>query len=153
MKSSYRLLMVAFLSLILVGCSKTGGTSNVERPAIEIPSMNTGIGGIEDKEGNHDLQRYFYNITLANNEDEEVLIKEIQLVLPSEFEVRLVDKALNVPVNKSISPKSFINVSGTLDFNAAGLSKEDIIKLNPHIESVKVINEKIISLEKWSSNH
>jgi len=150
MKPSLRfLLLVTILSLVLIGCSQTGSTSDAQRPAIEIASLSSGIGAVEGKGDIHNVQRYSYNITLANNDKEEVFVREIQLVLPSEFEERLLTKSLQVPVNKSIAPKSFINISDTLDFNAAGFSKDDILKLNPHIASVKVISEKMISLDKW----
>lgn len=143
------LLLFIILSSSFVGCSRAGNVSDVQRPTLEVSHMSSGIGAIEDKGGNHDAQRFTYSIAVANNDSEEVYIKEIDIILPAEFAQRLITKQQIITVNKAIPPKSSIDVESSLDFDATGLSKEDIVKLNPHISSVKVISEKIISLDKW----
>ncbi|SHI48736.1 hypothetical protein [Desulfosporosinus lacus] len=70
--------------------------------------------------------------------------------MPKEFEETLVTKQLTVTVNNEIAPKSSIEIKGSLDFKTIGLSKDDILKLDPRISSIKVTNERTINLEKWS---
>ena len=151
MKIGGRILaFVVVFSIILVGCSRTVNIPDIQRPGLEISSMGTGLGAVDVNDTNHDIQRFSYSIALANNDKDEVYIKETILVLTPEFEKILITKQLTVPVNKTILPKSSIDIKGSLDFNAAGMSKDDILKLNPRIKSVKIVSEKTISLDKWS---
>ncbi len=138
------------ISIFLYGCSRTSNIPDTQRPGLEISSMGTGLGAVDVNDNNHIIQRFSYSIALANNDKDEVYIKEITLVLTPEFEKILITKQLTVHVNKTILPQTSIDIKGSLDFNAAGMSKDDIIKLNPRIQSVKIGNEKTISLDKWS---
>jgi molybdopterin/thiamine biosynthesis adenylyltransferase len=130
------------------GCDKTGGTiQETQQPCLEINGMVTSIGSGATDRNNHDVQTFSYTMDLTNNNVTETFIKEVTLVLPKEFEERLISKHLTVPVRKSVSSKSMIQIKGSLDFDAKGLSKEDIMHLNPRIISVNITNEQMISLE------
>jgi len=150
-KANIRFLVLAIiLSLIIVGCSRTGNVENTQSTGLDISSMVTGIGAIDTNDNSHDIQRFSYTINLTNNDKDTAFIKDVTLVLPKEFEQTLITKQLTVDVNKDISTNSTVEIKGSLDFNAKGLSKDDILKLNPKILSIKVTNERTISLEKWS---
>jgi predicted NUDIX family phosphoesterase len=154
MKIGRGILTIVFvLSVLLAGCSKTVNVPEVQRPGIEISSMVTGIGAVNANDTEHNTQRFSYSISLTNHEKNEVIIKEITLVLTPEFEKILITKQLTVQVNKTITPKSSIEIKGYLDFNAKGMSKDDIVKLNPRITSVKVLSEETISLDKWANSN
>lgn len=140
------LVLVVILSLITFGCSRSGNVEDIQRASLEISNMSTGIGTVDTNNNSHDIQRFSYSINLANNDKDTAFIKEVTLVLPKEFEETLVTKQLTVTVNKDIAPKSSIEIKGSLDFKANGMSKDDIIKLDPRISSIKVTNERTISL-------
>jgi hypothetical protein len=144
------LVLVIFSSLFNFGCSSAGSSVNIQKPGLEINNVITAVGSAytDTNNNNHDIQRFSYTISLTNNDMDTVLIKEIALELPKEFEETLITKKLNVTVNKDLLPKSSIEINGSMDFRAIGLSKEDIIKLDPRIVTVKVINERTISLQK-----
>jgi len=142
------LVLVVILSLITFGCSRSGNVEDIQRTSLEISNLNTGIGFVDTNNNSHDIQRFSYSINLANNDKDTAFIKEVTLVLPKEFEETLVTKQLGVTVNKEIAPKSSIEIKGSLDFKANGLSKEDILKLDPRISSIKVTNERTINLER-----
>ena len=144
------LVLVVILLLTTIGCSRAGNVEDIQRTGLDISNMGTGIGSVDTNDNSHDIQRFSYSINLTNNDKDTAFIKEVTLVLPKEFEETLVTKQLTVTVNKDISPQSTIEIKGSLDFKAIGLSKDDIIKLNPRISSVKVTNERTISLDKWS---
>lgn len=151
MKVTYRFfILVVTLMLITNGCTGTANVQDIQRTGLEISTMGTGIGAVDTNNNSHDIQRFSYSISLANNDKDTVFIKEVTLVLPKEFEETLITKQLTVTVNKDILPKSAIEIKGSLDFKANGMTKDDIVKLNPRILSVKVTNERTISLEKWS---
>jgi hypothetical protein len=151
MKVNFRFfILLAILSLITYGCAGTANVQDMQRTGLEISTMSTGIGAVDANNNSHDIQRFSYSIALSNNDKDTVFIKEVTLILPKEFEETLITKQLTVSVNKEILPKSPIEIKGSLDFKANGLSKDDIIKLHPRISSVKVTNERTISLEKWS---
>lgn len=139
------ILVLIMLLIPLVGCSQESNP-NTQRPGLEIPSIITSIGGIEAANGSHNIQRFSYSISLVNNEKNDVSVKYIQLILPPEFERILINNNLQVEVNKSIPQKSSIKIDGSLDFNATGLTKDQIAKLNPRIISVKVLHEQTIGL-------
>lgn len=143
----YAILVAGIFLLILAsGCTGTGeNLKDMQATGLEINNMSTGIGSVGAEEDNHDTQRFSYSIYLTNNNGDKVFIKELALALPQEFEERLISKQLNVAVNKEIDANDTIEISGSLDFNAKGLSKEEILKLNPRILAVKVINEQTIS--------
>lgn len=150
MKGNIRfLVLVIILSLITVGCSRAGNFEGTQKIGLDISTMSTGIGSVDTNNNSHDIQRFSYSINLTNNDNDTAFIKEVTLVLPKEFEEALVTKQLTVTVNKDISPKSTIEIKGLLDFKTNGLSKDAIIKL-ARILSIKVTNERTISLEKWS---
>ena len=149
MKVNIRFLVLAvILSLINFGCSRSRNVEDIQRTSLEISNMSTGIGSVDTNNNSHDIQRFSYSINLANNDKDTAFIKEVTLVLPKEFEETLVTNQLTVTVNKDIAPKSFIEIKGSLDFKAYGMSKDDIIKLDPRISSIKVTSERTISLEK-----
>lgn len=151
MKVNIRLLvLVIILSLITIGCSRAVNVEDKQTIGLDISSMSTGIGAVDTNNNSHDIQRFSYSINLANNDKDAAFIKEVTLVLPKAFEETLVTKQLAITVNKDISPKSTIEIKGTLDFNTNDLSKDDIMKLDPRILSIKVTNERTISMEKWS---
>ena len=151
MKVNIRLLvLVIILSLITIGCSRAVDVKGTQIIGLDISSMSTGIGAVDENTNSHDIQRFSYSIILANNDKDTAYIKEVTLVLPKEFEETLIAKQLPVIVNAELAPKSTIEIKGSLDFKANGLSKDEIIKLNPKILSIKVTNERTISLEKWS---
>lgn len=151
MKVNIRLLvLVIILSLITIGCSRAVDVKGTQTIGLDISSMSTGIGAVDQNNNSHDIQRFSYSINLANNDKDTAFIKEVTLVLPKEFEEALVTKQLPVTVNTELAPKSTIEIKGSLDFKANGLSKDQIIKLNPKILSIKVTNERTISLEKWT---
>ena len=144
------LLFVFFILVMSVGCSTTKNAPDLQNSGLQINYMNTAIGAVEGNYDNHDIQRFSYSIALSNNDKDDVFIKEITLVLPPEFEKILINKQLTVQVNKTIDTNSSIDVKGDLEFNAASMTKEDIVKLNPSIKLVKVVSEKTISLYKWA---
>jgi hypothetical protein len=144
------LVLVIILSLITIGCSRAVNVEDKQTIGLDISSMSTGIGAVNTNNNSHDIQRFSYSINLANNDKDAAFIKEVTLVLPKAFEETLVTKQLTITVNKDISPKSTIEIKGALDFKANNLSKDDIMKLDPRILSIKVTNERTISLEKWS---
>jgi len=151
LKANFRVvILVAVLSLITTGCARIGNVEDLQKAGLDISTMSRGIGPVDPKSNSLDTQRLSYSISLTNNDKETVFVKEVALVLPKEFEETLITKQLTTTVNKDISPKSSIEIKGSLDFKATGLSKDDIIKLNPRILSVKVTSERTISLEKWS---
>ena len=143
------LFIAILITLILAGCSLTNAPAP-QRPTLEVSHMVQSIGAVEGKEGTHDIQRFSYTMALADNTTEQIYIKEIQVTLPPEFEKRVIQKNYTIPVNKPIEPKSYIEIQNSHEFNATGLSKEEIHTLAPHISSLKVISETTIDLENMS---
>lgn len=142
------LIASTMLLLTIVGCSKTGNALETQRPTLEISHMVQSIGAVEGKEDTHDFQRFSYTLALANNDNEQIYVKEVQVTLPAEFEQRVTTKNFIIQVNTAIQPKSYIEIENSHEFDAKGLSKEDISnKLSPHITSIKVLSESTISLE------
>lgn len=147
MKIKRLVICLTVVILGLIGCSRPDEDYTTQRPILEVSHMVQGIGAVEGKESTFDIQKFSYTLALSNNDSEEVYVKEIRVSLPADFEQRVTTKNFIINVDKTIPAKSYIEVRNSHEFDARGLSKDDIHKLNPHISSIKVITEKTINLE------
>lgn len=147
MKIKKLVIYFAVIILGLIGCSRSDVVYTPQRPLLEVSHMVQGIGAVEGKGSTFDIQKFTYTLTLSNNDSEEIYVKEIRVSLPADFEQRVTTKNFIINVDKAIPSKSYIEVGNSHEFDARGLSKDDILKLNPHISSIKVITEKTIDLE------
>lgn len=92
---------------------------------MRVPEMSTHMRAVD--ENNTDMHIFFYDIILYNSGDEEVYVNSVEPVFSENFsKMVLVDKNIIV-VDKIINGTSSVEVSGHVEFNTTGLSKEEIL--------------------------
>ena len=150
MKKYCLIFFYVILSLVIAGCSNP----EVERKQvlseikhdIEIPGWSMSIGS----ESNDiiDTQIASYEFSLLNYDVKEKYVKWIEPIYSKVFEKRLIKKIGKFDVNKAIKPGESIQVELKVKFDAKGLSKQQIISMEPFITNIKVITENNLTLQK-----
>jgi hypothetical protein len=144
-----RLLMINIailsVSLILTGCS--GKKENLQaNGGIKIYSWSSAIGGVN----NVDLEKskFSYYLNLTNENSKEILIKELEPIVSKSLSTKMISKNLVLNLNKKINPKETVEVKGEIIFYTEGMTKQDILALQPLITDIRVSSEEIINLKQ-----
>jgi hypothetical protein len=103
--------------------------------------MVTSLGGEKD-----DYQQgiFNYTITIANNSSEVKTITGVEPVLSEELSNRLSGSTYQI-VRIRIEPQAHDTVSGTLRFDFEGLSKGEIMAMEPFLTGF-LINEDFVAV-------
>ena len=80
----------------------------------------------------------------SNEDDNEAYIQWIEPILGVGIKDKILTEDLKVVVEKSIPSKGSIEINGVVVFNTKGLSKQEIVELEPFITGIKVVSEKIV---------
>lgn len=142
MHKKVSILVFAVILLLFTACSKESAES---RPDIEISSISTSIGAVGNGSGNIETQSYKFNITMINNEAEDINIVSVKPVLSDKFLERVLNGDEPIQVDKVILKGGSLEVSGEIIFDAKGLTKEQIINLEPFIKEVRITEERTIN--------
>ncbi len=132
--------MLCFL-LVVPGCSTK---ETIDEKGISVSGISSSIGGVGPNTSDFETQRFNYTITLTNNDEKDIKVVLIVPVLSEAFAEKVSDKNITVDVNKTISKGNSIDVTGEIIFDTKGLSKEQIMNLQPFVKEVKVIQEIIL---------
>ncbi|MDF3002138.1 MAG: hypothetical protein K0Q48_2257 [Bacillota bacterium] len=89
-------------------------------------------------------QSFSYTITLRNNDTADITIVSVNPVLSEKFLERVNNKDTTIKVDKIIPGGSSLEVTGEIIFDAKGLTKEEIINLQPFVKEVSVLEERTI---------
>lgn len=135
------LILIAIL-LLFAACSKD---STVSKPGIEINAISTSIGAVGTNTNDIEIQSFKFTITMTSNEAADISIVSVKPVLSEKFLERASNGDVAIQVNKVITKGSSLNVSGEIIFDAKGLTKEQIISMEPFVKEVKIIEERIIN--------
>ncbi len=135
------IILIAVL-LLLIGCSNSDTRL---RPGIEVSSITSSIGAVGENTKNFDIQSFKYTIALINNDVVDIKIISVEPELSEEFAKRAEDRSTAIQVDKVISSGSSIDVSGEIIFDAKGMSKEQIIDMEPFVIDIKIVEERIIN--------
>ncbi|NYT19991.1 MAG: hypothetical protein GKC08_06865 [Methanosarcinales archaeon] len=88
---------------------------------------------------------FLYEFELYNSGNEGVHITSVEPVLSENFlKIALTDENM-VIVNKTIDSRSSILVSDQIEFNATGISKTEILKLEPFINGIRISSTETLS--------
>ena len=140
MKKILLIIIPAILLLSLAACT---ATAPIPPEGLVINGMSSGIGGDEN---NYDRQRFSYTVSLQNNQNQDVFIRQITPLISDSNTGRIQTSELDIPVNKTLSPGEFMSASGEFRFDAAGLSKEQILELEPFVTGFNVSSSVVLDL-------
>ena len=135
------MLLVSTL-LLFVGCSRSN-TLNIV--GIDISGINSSIGAVGENTNDFETQSFKYTITLTNNEATDIKIVSVKPMLSEEFIERVSNNDTIIQVNKTIPQGSSIDITGEIIFDAKGLTKEQIVSMEPFVKEVRITEERIIN--------
>ena len=139
------LFMIAvFLFLAACSTNSTSGAGIINKAGIEINNISSSIGAVGENTNDIETQSFKYTITVTNNDAQDITVVSINPELSKKFSERVSDKDTEVKVNKTISSGGSLDISGEIIFDANGLSKEQIVGLEPFIENIKIFEERTI---------
>ena len=140
-KTSVTILLVTIL--LFTGCSSKNMADKVS--TVDITNIVSSIGAVGDNTNDFETQSFKFTITLKNNEPTDITIVSVTPILSEKFLARAANKNTIIPVNKIIPQGGSLGVTGEIIFDAKGLTKEQIVNLEPFIKEVKITDERIIN--------
>jgi len=140
---SIALLMILITILLLfAGCSRNDA---LNKQGIDIAGSTSSIGAVGENTNDFDTQSYKYAFTLTNNEAADITIVSAEPVLSEKFLERVSDGDTTIQVNRVVSQGESIEVTGEIIFDATGLTKEQIVSMEPFIKEVRIVEERTIN--------
>lgn len=127
--------------LLSAGCSKDNAES---KAGIDITGMSSSIGAVGENTNDFETQSFKYSVSLTNNEAAAINIVSVKPILSEKFLERVSNKDTVIQVNRTISQGSSLDVAGEIIFDAKGLTKEQIIGLEPFIKEFRITEERTI---------
>lgn len=128
--------------MLLIGCNLSNSDN---KTGLQIYSMSTGLGAV-DNNGSVDKQKLSYSITITNEENRGIYVKSIKPILGNAISNQVVTDELTVIVEKSLPANQSLKINGEFIINTEGLSKEEILELEPFITDITIFTEQIIEL-------
>ena len=138
-----KLFMITLLVLIATGCAPGSSRTPQTESGLLINGLSSSIGG---EDGDTSTQVFSYQVTLQNNSRQEVLIQSVEPVLSDQFVEKILNEDLVVQVGQVLPANTYIEVRGEFRFDAAGLSKEEIVEMEPFMTGLRVLAEQVIPL-------
>lgn len=128
--------------LLFTGCAAkdTGNKST----AVDITNIGSSIGAVGENTADFETQSFKYTVTLTNNDTTDITIVSVSPVLSEKFLERVSNKDTLIQVNKTILQGNSLDINGEIIFNAKGLTKEQIVTLDPFVKEIKIIEERTI---------
>lgn len=142
------LIFLLVLAILFVGIKENINFSRAE-DGLKIVSATEVLGSI-DSVNNTSIQSFTYDFVLYNEKNEEIHLDSVEPIFTKDILARVLTENHEIIGNKTISPNSTISVKGQVEFNASGLSKEQILNLD-YINGINVTSTKTLLFPKRES--
>lgn len=136
------IMILISIVLLFMGCSRN---DSINKVGIDINGITSSIGAVGENTNDFETQSFKFTITLTNNEAADIMIVSVRPILSEKFFERASNKDTVMQISRSISQGGSLDVTGEIIFDAKGLTKEQIVSLEPFIEEVKIIEERTIN--------
>jgi len=137
------LFLILVILLLLAGCK--GQVQLQQENGLQIHNLSTAIGAVDSS--NSDEQKVSYSFSITNSSNAEVYIKSTEPIVSDPVKEKILSGTTSLDVNKSVQANSTIQLTGELRLNTKGLSKSDIVKLEPMIKGFDVITEQNVYIK------
>ena len=117
--------------MLICGCSAV--PAEIEKPAFEKTGMNAGLGGSDDLSESD----YSYTIYLTADESLSPQISSMRVMIGDKISSRVT--AQEEP--KFICDADSVTVEGKISFKSVGLTKAQILDLEPYMKSLEVTTD------------
>jgi hypothetical protein len=131
--------------IFLTGCNNIK-TQAQSKGGLKINTWSSGLGDINETDlGN---TKFSYSINLTNENENNIFVKSIKPSVNEKINNKIISKDIVVTVNKDIKHNETIQINGEIIVDTKGLTKSDIVQLEPFITDIKVLSEEAVSLKK-----
>jgi len=134
--------LVLAIFLLTIGCSSPSGDN---KAGLQIYHMTIDLGAVDNS--STDKQRLVYSVTLTNENNKAIYVQWIEPVLGTKISEKVITEDLKVIVEKEIPANQYLEIDGEFILDTKGLSKKEIISLEPFITGIKVTLGKTINLK------
>lgn len=138
MKKLIKMVFCLILPLVLLAstaCSGGGGGAG----SLAVVDSSTSVG-----QGSGDTQIISYSATLQNKSVNSLFIEMVEPVPSKDLEPKVLADNLTRAVSKHVVSGQTVDVKGSFPFDAKGMTKADIDKLQPFITGFRVIYDETI---------
>lgn len=142
------LIFLLVLAILFIGLKENSDSSQAE-DGLKIVAATVVLGSI-DSANNTGIQSFNYDFVLYNEGNEEIHLDSVEPIFTKDLLARVLIQNHEIIVNKTISPNSTIRVEGQVEFNASGLSKEQILNLD-HIYGINITSTKTLLFPEGGS--
>jgi len=144
-KIFFIMISVLCVFLFLIGCNNTK-VHNQAKGGLIIRNWSSGLGSVN--ENDLDKSVFSYSIHLTNENEKAVFVKSVQPIVKQNIKNMILSENTSIAVNKTINSNETIEITGEIIVDTKGLTKADIVKLEPFITDMKVSSEETISLKR-----
>jgi hypothetical protein len=81
----------------------------------------------------------------------DVTIRSIEPILSEAFADKAKGKDFKITVDTTITPKAFIEIGGEIQFDATGMTKEQISAIGHFFKRIKINTDKVLPISGLSS--
>lgn len=141
-KNKLLLSSILIFCFICCGCLTKTNTNVGNKTGMHMDYMITGLGSLD--ESNLNRQKLTYTAAISNYNSSTVYIRSVEPVLGNKIKDKVITENLVITVNKKIVTNHSIKLSGDLIINTQGLSKKQILDLEPYILGIKVNSDQIM---------
>jgi hypothetical protein len=138
------IISILFIFIFFTGCNTK--TQIQTKGGLKINGWSSGLGGVNVTD--LDKTKFSYSIYLTNENENIIFIKSIQPSVNEKIKNKIISKDIVVNVNKDIKPNETIQINGEIIVDTKGLTKSDIVKLEPFIKDIKVSTDETLSLKQ-----
>ena len=139
--------LLILLILVLAGCGSSTNPNISTIGGIWATDISTSIGS-----KNNDVSRQVisYQITLQNRESMAVTVHSVMFIFPKELDQRLRSDR-NVTIENTIASNETIHINGQVEFDATGITKEQILGWGPLIKGIFATTEQPIIIQSQAT--
>jgi hypothetical protein len=137
-------ILLAALVLGMSGCAALGkDAQQAATPDLQVPELTTSIGR---RQGDTDEQVFSYTVYLQNTSEAPIHVKWIEPLLSEPFSPRVLSSDPRLTVDATLAAQEGREISGELVFDAQGLTKDQILALEPFMSGINVASERVLAL-------
>lgn len=136
--------MVLITLLITVAINSINNQGK-QQEGLKVHSWSSSLGSVG--EVGLDETKFSYSFDLTNENEDEIFVESLEPIVNKDIIDRVLSEELEVTVNEKIAHGESIQISGEIKFDTKGLSKKEIVELEPFITDIKVSSQAVIKLK------
>ena len=143
------LLRIASVLLVLSLSSCSSAVDSVQIVSdqfvsgLEIPEMTSSLGSKDDQPNE---QVFSYTFTIVNTNIYVVEILWVKPILSNKLSGKVTTHDLRTLVDQTLQPGEVLEISGKFNFSTEGMTKNQILELEPFITEMRIASEASLPL-------